>query len=383
MMPDAGPGRPARRHGPIAWLLLRASGVDPLIAQSCGEERRYEIYGGLVLFTTTMAMISLAWAVSIATSAPPAVVVTAAAIWGFGIFHIDQWLVSSHLESDGIGRRLWLLVPRLAIAVPMGLTIAWFAMLGIASKEINQQLAIGRIAQVTGVDESLRSGTRQELAALTTQRQQFQYAVDRARKTADEREKSYNDERSGRGGTRRPGPGPIATGKLALWQRAEVEYQRALNQANTQMPKIDRQISSLQDRIDKQRDTTAKVIDHNDGLFARRAALDSVLGHDPGARRLYLLLEVVFVVVDVVPAIAKTFSPASEVDLYYRERKTDNAAQAAADGESPDVADARRYAAQRKGDRIRMTADTGSRYNVPAARNGHRRGKTPVRWRPY
>jgi hypothetical protein len=134
--PDPEPGRELGFHP-----LVRASGVDPAEAFFCGEQRRYAVFGALVIFTTAMSTAAVFWATTIAVDAPWYVAAVVAAIWAFGIFHIDQWLVSTHVDRPGLLHRLWLLVPRLAIAVPMGLLVAWFAMLGVADKEIQQQLA--------------------------------------------------------------------------------------------------------------------------------------------------------------------------------------------------------------------------------------------------
>jgi hypothetical protein len=93
--------------------------------------------------------------------------------------------------------------------------------------------------------------------------------------------------------------------------------------------------------------------------------------------------------VDIVPAVAKVFSPTSLVDLAHRDRKrqkaADSAALAAAEKGSPDLGAARMYAAARKARTIRAVADaehpipTHARVEKPTRRQ--QRGQ--AQWHPY
>ncbi|MEV4508135.1 DUF4407 domain-containing protein [Dactylosporangium sp. NPDC049525] len=159
--------------------LLRASGVNADDAVTYGETHRYSTFGALILFTTAMSAASAGLAVSIATDLPTGAVVAIAAGWGFGIFHLDRWLVSTPIPRSDWRRRVWLLLSRLVIAVPMGLLVAWFAMLGLAAKEIEQQLDADRIAAREQVSVQLRddSDLARQRATLVAEKQQLADAL--------------------------------------------------------------------------------------------------------------------------------------------------------------------------------------------------------------
>ncbi|MDP9798706.1 hypothetical protein J2S43_007218 [Catenuloplanes nepalensis] len=344
-------------------LFLRASGVDPGEAIFWGEAGRYRVFGALVLFTTLMAAATMFWAVTIATEAPPHVAVAVSLIWGFGIFQIDRWLVSAHVERDGVLHRLWLLVPRLAIAVPMGLLIAWFAMLGVGAKEIQQQLDVDRLRDASEISAQVRDSSEpaNQRTTLLAEKKGLQAEYDRAAAAIPALQRAFDEECNGTGGTRTPGCGPIAQVKLGDLNAGKAARDAALRRLTTRGAEIDAGVQQLDRRIAASADAASVSTAHNDGIFARRAALARALAADPEARRLYHLLEIVFVVVDLVPAVAKVFSPVSLVDIAKRHRRgraqEELAAATTAERDSPDVHAALIYAASQRAESLRAQAD--------------------------
>lgn len=344
-------------------LFLRASGVDPDEALFWGEAGRYRVFGALVLFTTLMAAATTLWAVTIATDAPLRVAVAVALVWGFGIFQIDRWLVSAHIERDGVLHRLWLLVPRLAIAVPMGLLIAWFAMLGVGGKEIQQQLDAERLQRTAAISTQVRedSDLARQRASLSAEKAALRRDYDRTLAAIPPLQRAFDEECSGTGGTRRPGCGKIASIKLGDLNVAKTARDIAGSRLKARGAEIDAAVRGLDQRLAAAADRAGASTARNDGVFARRAALARVLAADPEARRLHRLLEIVFVVVDLVPAVAKVFSPVSLVDIAKRHRRqrTQEELEAAtvAERDSPDVRQALVYAAAQRAESLREQAD--------------------------
>lgn len=375
--------------------LLRASGVDPAEAIACGETARYGIFGALVLFTTAMSASVALWAVTIATDAPLPVAVGVAVLWGYGIFQIDRWLVGTHVERDGIRHRLWLLAPRLAIAVPMGLLVAWFAMLGVADKEIDQQLETDRITAAADISERLRgdSDLARQRAELVRRRTVLERDVAAAAARIAPLQKAYDDECAGTGGTGSKGCGPAARRKLRELTSAQDARDRAAARRDADAATIDASVADLDRRISAAVAAASAPTGRNDGVFARRAALSRVLARDPDARRLYRLLEIVLVTVDVVPAVAKVLSPLSMVDVAraIRRRRAREELEAAAEAEraSADIAEALVYAASQRAAQLRDDADSRRARGAgrpaphgPRPISGRPAGRSPLDRRP-
>jgi hypothetical protein len=353
--------------------LLRASGVDPAEAIACGEASRYGIFGALVLFTTAMSTAVVLWAVTIATDAPLSLAVMIAALWGFGIFHIDRWLVSAHVDRPGVRHRLWLLAPRLAIAVPMGLLVAWFAMLGVAGKEIDQQLDKDRVATTAALADQIRgtSDLARQRALLEAEKAGLRERYDAAVGRIEPLQRAYDEECAGTGGTRSKGCGPVAERKLAELAAAKDDRDAARTALDARTPEIDRAVAALDRQIADRVAEVSRSTERNDGVFARRAALSTVLARDRQARRLYHLLEIVLVVVDIIPAVAKVMSPVSMLDvarsIRRRRLREELEAGASAERESAEIDEALAYAAGQRAATLRDQADARRRADLDRA----------------
>ncbi|GIJ44540.1 hypothetical protein Val02_14260 [Virgisporangium aliadipatigenens] len=343
--------------------MLRASGVDPTEAIQYGEASRYRTFGALVLFTTAMSAAAVLWAVHIATNAPTEVAVGVALLWGFGIFHIDRWLVSTPISRPGPGHRLLLLLPRMAIAVPLGLLVAWFAMLGVAGKEIDQQLDLDRVAATSELSAQVRnqSDLARQREELVAERDGLVSRYEAAVARIDPLQKSFDEECSGMGGSLSKGCGPVAARKGAELDAARNARDLALAAVNQRVPDIDAQIARIDEQLANRVANVTESSERNDGIFARRAALSKVLDRDGEARQLYHLLEIVLIMVDLIPAIAKVVSPVSMLDVakgIRRQRMREELqSTAAAERASPDIADALIYAATQRAETLREQAD--------------------------
>lgn len=122
-------------------LLFAVSGARSEILDQCPTERvKFESLGCAILITSTMATISMWFALASAMGLNPFVALIAAIGWGLIILGIDRWLVTS-MPSEG-GRRLTIALPRLVLALLLGSLISTPIVLRIFQSEINAQIAV-------------------------------------------------------------------------------------------------------------------------------------------------------------------------------------------------------------------------------------------------
>ncbi|MFC4057369.1 DUF4407 domain-containing protein [Planomonospora corallina] len=142
--PPPRPPRSTRRprgRGRAGRLLRSVVGVDEgLLARVPEERARYTRQGALVVATALMAAVSMGYALQSVFDAPWPLVVLIALAWGALIGILDSWLVISVNGVVGRGRRRMLL-PRLLIAVVVGVIIAEPLTLRIFESAILQRIA--------------------------------------------------------------------------------------------------------------------------------------------------------------------------------------------------------------------------------------------------
>ncbi|GII88104.1 hypothetical protein Ssi03_60940 [Sphaerisporangium siamense] len=120
-------------------FLIVLSGARPEILEQCPTDRgKFEGIGGAVLTTAVLATISMSFALGSALGLSFFIAVPAGILWGLAILSLDRWLVGS-IPAEG--RRRWrLAVPRVLMAVLLGVVISTPLVLQIFKTEIDAQI---------------------------------------------------------------------------------------------------------------------------------------------------------------------------------------------------------------------------------------------------
>ncbi|TDC04712.1 DUF4407 domain-containing protein [Nonomuraea longispora] len=120
------------------WLIV-LSGARPEVLDKCqGERARFHGMGGAILTTACVAAISMTFALASALKVFAPLAVLIGLVWGVAILSLDRWLVTS-LPAQG-GRRFWLALPRVALALLLGAVISTPLVLQIFKPEIDAEI---------------------------------------------------------------------------------------------------------------------------------------------------------------------------------------------------------------------------------------------------
>src|ERR1044071_1789583 len=122
------------------FLWWCAGAHQKLLKQFPSEHTKYSGLGAVLLATFALATLSAGYAIYTVFGSW-LWTIGFAIIWGLIIFNFDRFLVST-MRKYGVSRRkqLWMAVPRLALAVLIGFTIARPLELKIFEKEINVKM---------------------------------------------------------------------------------------------------------------------------------------------------------------------------------------------------------------------------------------------------
>lgn len=353
--------RPVRRVRPGAILtpLRRLIGVDEELLDRAPQERaRYTWYGAIVLNTALLGGASMALAfATVRDELPLPVVVSVAVVWFWVILALDGWLVSGTHGVLARGR-LKSLLPRLALSLLVGLTIAEPLLFQIFDKEIHQQTAAGNARDVDayrgmlvscnppdGADTTTRAGcgtyqlnvpgspasTRRQIqentaraAALRTQLQSLHKTLG-AKQDAERRE--CDDPAKWIYGAN----GRHDVGDTCLRARADADDYRRTSNITTyeaELATLTEKSRTLTAKEAAAGDTyrpaldravTAKVEDHaahldDSGLLTRADALGAVAWSDWYAGFVAVVLHLLLLAVDALPVLVKLMSPSTAYD---------------------------------------------------------------------
>ncbi|WP_326643793.1 DUF4407 domain-containing protein [Streptosporangium sp. NBC_01755] len=331
-------------------LLIALSGARPEVLKLCPTEQgKFEGIGGAVLTTSVLAVVSMTFALNSALGVSLVLAIPASLVWGLAIMSLDRWLVST-MHADG-PRRWRVALPRILMAVLLGLVISTPLVLQIFKSEIDAQIV--QIKQQRANEFSTRQSTgsvAREVARLRTETTALQNVItsegdvplDPAK---DPKIKSLTAERGAQqtqtkklydewqcqlyGGKTCPrkGDGPLAQASKRAYEKAQSQVdlltrqiedrkseltatdesskKERLDQATQDLPKVQesldaavRRQSDLQNAFDAENRAT-------NGLLIRLQALNEASGKDFTLRSTHLLLFLLFLLIECLPVAIK------------------------------------------------------------------------------
>lgn len=110
-------------HGPGRWFRACAGIKEDVMDWSPAERAKYTGLGIIVLNTGCLAAFAMFTALGKIVAAPAIALVPLALIWGWIIFSVDRWLITSTHGVRGLSRVL-IFLPRLVLAILLAFTIA-------------------------------------------------------------------------------------------------------------------------------------------------------------------------------------------------------------------------------------------------------------------
>lgn len=351
----AGVHRPAPPdHGPGRWLRMCVGIREEVLDWVPSERARYTGLGVIVLNTGCLAAFAMLTALGKVVEAPVAALVPIALVWGWMIFSVDRWLITSTHGVRGMNRLL-IFLPRLVLAILLAFTIAEPLTLRIFQNSLDTQVQTTRTKQLDS-DESLYqtcnpvSGQRNPSSAcdgyhltvpdppdaaqrkLTTARQQQAQlqsivAADQAQEqTLTAR---YQGECAGTAG--QDMSGTRGDGKLCQADRAAAQAfvqqsgltakQAALTALNTTITGLIQQVGTAEQTYATQLHAaiTRKMTEERKdlgqvGILDEWTALEQLSARSPFVFFGHWLLVLVLLAMDCLPVLAKLMSESSAYD---------------------------------------------------------------------
>src|SRR5918997_2960905 len=131
----------ARRRRRFGDGLASLGGARPdVLALAPGARPRFVAMGGVLLSTGGLAVLSAAFAVHMALGLWWPFALLAGLGWGFVVVNLDRMLVVGMAHDASLRRNLLLAVPRIGLALILGIVIATPLTLQVFAKEIDTEV---------------------------------------------------------------------------------------------------------------------------------------------------------------------------------------------------------------------------------------------------
>src|SRR5687767_14917462 len=221
---DSFTGRGPRKQKENNFLWWCSGAHQELLKQFPSEHSKYTGLGGVVLATFVLAALSSGYAIYTVFGNFLWTVIFAC-IWGAIIFNFDRFLVST-MRKYGVSKKsqLSMALPRMALAILIGFTIARPLELKIFEKEINTKVIENTHSKIQLNDSLLQVENTALMQATEAERNRLIERRQNIEDTLYRMQQSYVMEADGTGGSQQRGVKKIAQLKLDAYTASSQQY---------------------------------------------------------------------------------------------------------------------------------------------------------------
>ncbi len=297
------------------FLWWCAGAHQDLLKQFPSEHAKYSGLGGVLLATFVLASISAGYAVY-TVFGNWLWTLGFALIWGLIIFNFDRFLVST-MRKYGISKRkqLWMAVPRLALALLIGFTIARPLELKIFEKEINVKMTENLHKKIQRNDSLLAIENNALMTTATAERQRLTDRKLAIEDTLHNLQMAYVQEADGTGGSGQRGIEKLTHLKMDAFNQAK-------NQFATEQPLLDKNIASQDSmlanakaNLEQKRKEYEASATANMGFLERNKALSDLSGEESSVFWSCLLISLLIILIEIGPVLSKLIMPIGPYDI--------------------------------------------------------------------
>jgi hypothetical protein len=195
--------------------------------------------------------------------------------WGFLIFFIDWYLVSSLRKENKFGRELLTASPRFVLAIFLAFVISRPLELKLFENEINKQLINLNQVKYNQYKDNVNQAFA-EIEELTAQNQRYQEKVDQLLQQKNQLFNLVIEEAEGRSPIQKAGKGSVYREKKEEYDQVANDYSKEMARLYPLIEKNNQRIAELKSLRDVSIQSGSQVAQNTDGFLARIEAYNEL-----------------------------------------------------------------------------------------------------------
>ena len=286
-----------------------------LLKQFPSEHSKYSGLGAVLLATFVLATISAGYAVY-TVFGNWLWTIGFAIIWGLIIFNFDRFLVST-MRKYGVSRRkqIMMALPRIALALLIGVVIARPLEMKIFEKEINVKMTKNLHDKIRLNDSLLGMEYKNQLANAETERQRLLGRKLAIEDTLHNLQSAYLQEADGTGGSRQRGIENITRLKQDAFSLARIQFAPELLLLEQNMKSQDSIMATAKSSMEDERKQFEATAMANMGFLERNKALADLSAEEGSVMWASLLISMLIILIEIGPVLSKLMMPLGPYDI--------------------------------------------------------------------
>ena len=310
---DSFSGNQKSSTGNFLWWCSGAH--QELLKQFPSEHSKYAGLGGVILATFVLAALSSGYAIY-SVFGSWIWTVLFAVIWGVIIFNFDRFLVST-MRKYGVSPRkqFWMAVPRIILAIIIGLTIARPLELKIFEKEIDVKVTENIHKKMLLNDSLLQLETRNQVQTATDERNRLMSRKANLEDTLHRLQQAYVQEADGTGGSMKRGIESLTRLKMEAYSGARNQFSPELQLLDGDIRVQDSILLAANGSLQKKRKEYEQSAKANVGFLERNKALSDLSNEESSVFWTGFFISLLIILIEVGPILSKLIMPVGPYDI--------------------------------------------------------------------
>jgi hypothetical protein len=304
------------------FLTWCAGTVPEILRMYPAERAKYQGIGGAVLTTGVLAFFSGFYAIYTTLADGSYGLLWSlvfAVLWGLAIFNLDRYIVSSLRKPTDVSltwrRRLavtWLpALPRLGLAVLIGITLSKPLELRLFQSAISSQIEINRDRAVTAKRAGMPQTTR--IAEINGEIEKLNGSMAAASENAKRLSDEFRREADGTGGSLRYGYSEVARVKEAAANQARQEADNVQRTLGPRVAELQAQADQINGDIDQRVESFRAGFAED--FLTRMTALSDLRANSPAVWWISAFVTLLLIAIEITPVLVKLISPIGAYDV--------------------------------------------------------------------
>ncbi len=292
-----------------------AGAHQKLLKEYPSEHNKYAGLGGVLLATFVLATLSAGYAVH-SVFHNWWWTMGFAIIWGLIIFNFDRFLVAT-MRKYGVSKskQVWMALPRLLLAVLIGVTIARPLELKIFEKEIDTKVVENIHKKVQKNDSLLEIENKALVQSALLERNRLAERKLAIEDTLHRMQQSYIQEADGTGGSGQRGIDNLTRLKMNAYTAAIQQFKPELDLLSLDMARQDSILNASQANLEIKRKEYAAATAANVGFLERNKALSDLSDEETSVFWTSLLISMLIILIEIGPILSKLIMPLGPYDI--------------------------------------------------------------------
>ena len=286
-----------------------------LLKQFPSEHTKYAGLGGVLLATFVLAALSSGYAIY-SVFGNWGWTLSFATIWGLIIFNFDRFLVST-MRKYGVSKRrqLWMAIPRVILAMLIGITIARPLELKIFEKEIDVKVTENMHNKVLLNDSLLQKENTALMQTTEAERNRLLLRKHNLEDTLHRLQIAYVQEADGTGGSGRRGIENLTRLKMEAYSNTLNQSSPELKQLDYAIARQDSILSSAKASLEEKRKQYESSVKANVGFLERNKALSDLSNEESSVFWAGIFISMLIILIEVGPILSKLIMPVGPYDI--------------------------------------------------------------------